>query len=177
METIMAKRNAESFAEDAETLDDYDDILDRSFDDIPMPKDVPLTSYNAVCDGISFMKPKKEGGNPKVLAFFKLTSPVEPLDDDVMAELGADYDFTLNRYARSVWISEGRDWKTVLEILHSLGVDTEDKTVKEAMKSAEGHEAVVRLQRGRTYTGQDGKEHGGQIEVGSIYGLAEGDDD
>jgi hypothetical protein len=176
METIMAKRNAEQFAEDAQDLDDYDDILDRSFNDIPMPKDVPLTSYNAVCDGISFMKPKKEGTSPKVLAFFKLTSPVEPLDDDVQAELGADYDFNLNRYARSIWISEGRDWKTVLEILHSLGVDTEDCTVNEAMKSAKGKEAVVRLQRGRVYTGTDGKEHGGQIEVGSIYGVADEDD-
>jgi hypothetical protein len=175
MENKMAKRNAENFADDAETLDDYDDILDRSFDDIPMPKDLPLTSFNAVCDGVSFVKPKKEDGNPKVLFFFKMTSPVEALDDDVMAELGTDYDFNLNRYARGVWIGEGRDWKTVLEILHTIGVDTEDKTVKEAMKSAAGHEAVVKLQRGRTYTGNDGKEHGGQIEVGAIYGMAEDD--
>jgi hypothetical protein len=172
----MSKRNNETFADDAETLDDYDDILDKSFSEIPMPKDVPLTNYLATCDGMSFVKPKKEGVSPQVLVFFRLSSPVEALDEDDIAELGTDYNFELNRYARQVWISEGRDWKTVLDILHTLGVDTEDGlTVKEAMKNAKGREAVVALKRGKPYTGSDGKEHGGQIEVGSIYGIEEGE--
>lgn len=169
----MAKRaTEENFSDDAETLDNYDDILDRSFNEVPMPKDIPLTSYVATCDGAFFVKPKKEGNSPQVLFAFRMNSPVEELDEDEAAELGENYDFSMNRYTRAIWIGEGKDWKTVLEILKTLHVDTEDKTINEALKAAKGKEAVVSLRKGKPYTGADGKEHS-NVEVGGVFEIAD----
>lgn len=170
----MAKRNVmddEDFSPDADSLDSYDDMLDRSFSEVPMPKDVPLTTYLATCDGAIFKKPAKEGVSPQVLFFFRLSSPVEELDEDAAAELGENYDFTMNRYARQIWLGEARDWKVVMEILHTLGVDTSDCTIKEALKSAKGKEAVVALKRGKDYTDRDGHARRGGIEVGTIRAI------
>src|SRR5690606_4101030 len=124
--------------------DDYDDILNRSWDDIPIPQVLPLGSYLLRNRNVTY-KPATDTASARVLFFYNVREPMDDVDADALAELGEDYDLSTNQVVASFFVESARDWDTVRNHLALHGVDLSGKTIREAFKEVRGKEVVAYL--------------------------------
>ncbi len=121
---------------------DYEDILNRSWGEVPKEKLLPKGSYLLKGQSAKF-KAGDGDTNPYVLI---VTSPVEAMDDvneEEFAELGADYDVKGNRIFTRVYLERGADYDALKTILTKFGVDTSDKaSLGDSLKEVRGKEVV-----------------------------------
>lgn len=126
--------------------EDYDDILNRSFDDLQ--DDKPLEGkWRLRVRNAAYVPPKSEDGSPTVLFFY---NPIEPLDktaEECMSELGDDYDPSENDVVARFWVDNNKSWKAVRNHLRKHeGVDW-DGTIKDVIqKGVKGAEVDAELE-------------------------------
>lgn len=117
-----------------EEVSNYDDILDRSWDEIPEVETLPDGTYVLKGRNAAYSGPKTEGQNGKVLFFYKVDSPIE-VDAEALASLGADYDIRENEAVFTIWIEGMKDWDAVRDHLALHGVDVADfANIRETLK-------------------------------------------
>lgn len=136
---------------------DYDDILNRTWDDIPEPVLLPGGSWLVVGQTAGLVKPKDEGGKLKVLFNLKAKEPVQVAQEE-LDELG-DYDITINDLQYTVYIESAADWDKVRKFLEIFGVEMSGRIVGgdgklTFAKAFRGAEAVAEVGQ-RNYTNQD----------------------
>jgi len=125
---------------------DYDEILNRSWDDIQEDKLLPVGSWLLKISNISYQKGQGDK-DPVVLAVFNPKEPMTDVDDDQINELGSDYDYTQNRLFKRFYISGDADWKGVKRVLELAGVEVKGKSIIDAFKEAKGREVVGYLEQ------------------------------
>jgi hypothetical protein len=111
---------------------DYDDILNRSWDDIPEPKLLPGGNWLMVGKNAALVKPKEEGKSLKILFTFGAKSPVD-VAEDLLDELG-DYDVTINEVSHTIYLETASDWNKVRKFLALVGIEMEGSILDEAGK-------------------------------------------
>lgn len=137
--------------------DDYEDILNRSWDDIPEPQLLPDGNWRLKLRNATYQEAKSADKSPVVLFVY---TPVEPLDDvdaDRLEELGAEYDFTLNRLFQRFYVENGRDWATVKRHVAKHGVDTTGRSIKESLEVLKGS-TIIGFLAATTYTNAAGEQ-------------------
>lgn len=92
-------------------MSDYADILTRSRADLPKPKTLPTGTWGLVGRNASFVAPKEEGGNARVLFFYRAEEPFDDVSSSELESLGADYDFSINDLVHTIWIENDADWE------------------------------------------------------------------
>ncbi len=128
-------------------VDSYDDILDRSFDELQDDKILPLGFWILRLRNAHFMAPREEGQSAQILFFYHPVEPTDDVDADELAALGEDYDYTENQIVFKVWIEGNRSWKDLMNHLkkHS-GVDWDAGSIREVIKTGvKGSEVTARL--------------------------------
>lgn len=137
---------------------DYNDILDRTWDDIPEPKLLPGGGWLVVGKTVGLVKPKEDGQSLKVLFTLKAKEPINVASEE-LDELG-DYDITINDLQYTVYVESAADWDKVRKFLGIFGVEMSGRIVNEDgklsfAKAFNGAEAVAEVGQ-RNYENKDG---------------------
>lgn len=137
---------------------DYDDILNATWEDLPVAQLLPVGNWLLKGSNVAFIKAKTEDEKSKVLFTYKAHSPVN-VADDLLEELG-DYDITINDLQLQVYIENATDWANVRKQAELGGVKVEGKLFDDAGKLAfakafRGSEVVAEVGQ-RNYTNRDG---------------------
>lgn len=133
----------------------YDELLNRSWDEIPEPKTLPGGNWLLELRNIAYKGPT-DTANAKVLVFLTPKQPSEDVDSSALADLGDEYDVSENQIVHTFWVEHQRDWQAVRNFLTMLGVDMKGKSQIESFKAAKGGEIMGYLDE-RTYTNSAGQ--------------------
>lgn len=135
---------------------DYEDILNRSWDEIPEPEILPVGSYRLKSRGATFMEAKSDSQNDRVMFIYSAMEPLPDVDADALAALG-DYDISQNRLFYTVWIEGVQDWDKVRKhiLKHNLEV-VEKETPFETFKRMKGTEVIAWIDQ-RSYENKSGE--------------------
>lgn len=113
---------------------DYDDILNRTWEEIPTPVLLPAGGWLLVGKNAALVKPKEEGKSLKILFSYQAKEPVS-VAEDLLEEL-ADYDISINDLSFTVYIETPADWAKVKRHLALAGVEMTGSILDEAGKLA-----------------------------------------
>lgn len=129
---------------------DYDDVLNETWDDLPVEKTLPDGGYRLKGTNVAWVKPKTEGQKAKVLFSYEAKEPLT-VDADVLEEkLGDNYDLALNNLTFTIFIETAKDWQQVKKHLKVHGIEAEgplfDDNKKLAFaKAFRGSEVVAQI--------------------------------
>ncbi len=113
---------------------DYESILDRSWDDLPTSKTLPVGFWRLRAENAVFMKSRDEDKSDAVLFVYSPKEPHDDVDEDALLELGPEYDYTQNRIFAKFWVETGKDWDQVRTHLIKHGCDLTGRNVRETLK-------------------------------------------
>lgn len=114
---------------------DYESILDRSWDELPESKILPVGFWRLRGMNAVFQKPRSENQNPSILFVYSATEPSDDVDADALEELGEGYDWTQNRVYARFWIETAKDWDAVRKHLIKHGCDLTGRNVRDTLKN------------------------------------------
>jgi hypothetical protein len=129
---------------------DYDDILNRTWEDVPEPVLLPVGDWLIAGKNAALIKPTKEGQSLKVLFSYGAKSPVA-VAEDLLEELG-DYDITINDLTYTIYLESAADWDKVRKHLALHGVE-----MTGAILDDNGKLAFNKAFRGAEVVGQVGQ--------------------
>lgn len=132
-----------------------EEILNRSWGEIPEPKTLPGGSWLLKTRNASYV-PAKDDNNAKALFFYVPREPMNDVSESELADLGADYDYSANQVVFTIWLEGPRDWDNLRKHLEKSGVDVSKGTVLDSLKAAKGTEIVGYL-GSRTFTNRAGE--------------------
>lgn len=138
-------------------VNDYNDLLNTAWDEIPEIKLLPTGSYLLKGKNASFQAPKQEGQNAKVLFFYIPVDAIE-VDAEALAELGDDYDISENQVVYTIWIENSGDWNKVREHLAKHGIEDGSQSIGDSLKKSFRGTQVVGHIDIDTYTPKGGGE-------------------
>lgn len=138
-------------------VQDYNDILNTAWDEIPEAKLLPGGTWLLRGKNASFQPPKEEGQNGKVLFFYIPVDPIE-VDQEALQELGEDYDVSENQIVYTIWIEGMRDWAKVRDHLAKHGIDDGSQTLADSLKKSFRGTQIVGHVGVRTFTPKGGGE-------------------
>lgn len=121
-----------------------EEILNRSWDEIPVPKLLPVGSYLLKTRNASYLAGKDEN-SPKALFFYVPKEAMDDVDGAALDDLGADYDFNANQIVFTKWLESPKDWDELRQHLAKHGVSTEGRSLKETLKDVKGTEVIAYL--------------------------------
>lgn len=140
---------------------DYDDLLNRTWDDIPEDKLLPGGGWLVAGRNASLVKPKEDGQSLKVLFNMKAKEPVSVAQEE-LDDLG-DYDVTANDLTYTIYVEKPSDWNKVFKFLDTFGVtvDRSDPILNSEGKLAfskafGGAEAIAEIGQ-RVYQTREGE--------------------
>lgn len=147
----MAKRNrSEAQSEDAARDGDYANLLNMTWDDLPLEQLLADGDWEFVGKNAKLMEPKEEGKNPQLLFFYKAVQPVE-VSDDLIAAMG-DYDFRQNDVSAQIWLDKASAWRgKVGPHLEKHGINPAGKLVQDLLKEFKGSHVIATVGQ-RNYT-------------------------
>lgn len=96
-------------------MTDYQELLKKSWDELPKPKLLPVGSWGLRGRNAAFVEAKEEGKNSKVIFFYQATGPMEDVSETELEALGADYDFAINDLTFTVWVESAADFRKKVE--------------------------------------------------------------
>lgn len=150
-------RKVTQAAADEVAAESYDDILDRSWSEMPKALNLPLGTYELEGRNASFLKADTDKNlNARVLIFDKVIQPMEDVDEDAIRALGENYDFTNNEVVTTIWLEKDVDWDEVNQNLQKRGLDTDSMTLRESLKAVKGTRVLAYLNQG-TFTTRSGE--------------------
>ncbi len=133
---------------------DYEDILNRSWDEIPEPQVLPVGSYRLKSRGATFME-AKESTSDRVMFIYNAMEPLPDVDADALGALG-DYDISQNRLFFTIWIESYADWDGVRKHIAKHGLEiVPGETPKETFSRMKGSEVIAWLDQ-RSYENKAG---------------------
>lgn len=139
---------------------DYDDLINRTWEDIPEPELLPNGGWMLEGGNVSLIKPKEKGKSSKVLFSYKAKEPVS-VPDDLLEEMG-NYDFSINDLNFTIYLENASDWDKVRKHLelHGIELNKKDRLVNEAgklsfAKDFRGSKVIGDI-RDRNYENADG---------------------
>lgn len=105
-------------------MSDYEDLLNKSWDEIPDPQNLPSGQWHVKGTNAALVKPREEGQSLKVLLTFRAVRPVN-VAEDLLEEMG-DYDFTANDLQYTQYIEGAADLAKLRKLLaKSFGIEVE----------------------------------------------------
>ena len=104
------------------SVDNYDDILNATWDDIPVEHVLPTGGWLLRGDNAAFIRPKEEGKKAKVLFTYKAVQPTETVRAEDLEELPEGYDLSINNLQHQVFIESAADWDNVRKHLAKHGI-------------------------------------------------------
>ncbi len=123
-------------------MSDYEDILNRSWDEIPEPQLLPVGSWRLKNRGASFMEAKSADQNDRVMFIYTAMEPLQDVDADAIAELG-DYDIGQNKLFFTIWIEGYNDWDAVRKHIAKHNIEVvPGETPLETFKRMKGSEVI-----------------------------------
>lgn len=153
----MARKNTQETA--ADDGEGYDDILNRSWDELPIDKLLPDGTYILRARNANFQR-GKEGKSSKVLFYFTVTEALDDVPQDALEALGADYDITENEVVKQSWVngrgSRQKDWRDAIATLRALGAYDDTVPILSNLKNVAGKAIKARLGY-RSYTNNQGQ--------------------
>jgi hypothetical protein len=135
--------------------DDYVDILNKSWDDIPEPKMVPVGSFRLKGVNAKYMEAKDGDKNDALLFVYAPMEPQADVDPEELEELG-DYDISQNRVFARFWLETANDWDGVRRHLAKHGIESGGRTIKETLAAFKGSEVIAYLDH-RTFVNSVGE--------------------
>lgn len=136
--------------------ENYSDILNRSWDDIPEPKTLPVGTWLLRGRNVAVFPPQEEGKSTRVAFFYEAAEPMEDVSQDELAALGSDYSFAENDIVKQFFINRSKDWHSVKKHLELHGIDLTGKTIPESFKEFKGAEVYSYLGT-KTFTNKSGE--------------------
>jgi hypothetical protein len=133
----------------------YEDILNRSWDEIPVPKLLPVGSWLLRGRNVALFPPKEEGQSMRVAFFYEAKEPMDDVSEKELAELGDDYAYSENDIVKQFFINRNKDWDAVRKHLALHGIDGAGKTQADTFKEFKGAEVISYLTT-RTFTDASG---------------------
>lgn len=121
----------------------YESLLDRSWDEIPEVKALPVGSYRLRGRNASY-KAGDGDKNPFFLFVYEVREPMDDVDEDALADLGPDYDVQENRVFHRIWVETGADMDGVRKHLAKHNVPL-GGTIKDSLKAFKGTEVIAYL--------------------------------
>lgn len=121
---------------------DYEDILNQSWESIPVVQTLPDGSYLLKGRSAKYQPAKNEDGSPAVLFVY---TPKEAMDDvsaDELAKLGDNYDVGANRIFSKFFVNDGADWDKVRKHLVKHGIEATG-SIEDSLKAFKGTEVVA----------------------------------
>jgi hypothetical protein len=119
----------------------YNDLMKTAWKDIPVAQVLPNGTWKLRCKSASYKPAREEGKADTVLIVYEAIEPMEDVSEDALAELGADYDYTMKPIFHRVWIKESQDMDRFRTLLAKHAIDTNDyENGIEAMKALKGTE-------------------------------------
>lgn len=133
--------------------DTYDDILNRSWDEIPAPKLLPDGDYLLKARGGKY-NPAEGNRNARINFGYTVEDAIEIDDPDARAELGENYDFGENDIFHTVWVEKAKDWQGVAKHIRAHGIETEGMNVQDTLKAVRDALVIARIGT-RSYVKKD----------------------
>lgn len=146
----------------------YEEILDKSWDELPEQVAVPDGTYLLRGTGAKLKEASSEDGNDYVLFMYKVVSATDDVDEKALAAIvkGGEVEDVAKPVSYRVWIEQASDFRKVGRHLEKHGVDPRDyeeegndflENLKAALKAFRGTEINGYLTT-RTFTTQGGDE-------------------
>lgn len=137
--------------------DNYEDILNQSWDNIPVPKLLPEGSWLLRGQNAKYQPSKGEDQAPTVMFVDVPKEPMNDVDAEELAKLGDNYDLANNKLFTRVFINDASDWNKARKILKAHGIETEGQSIQDSLKAYKGTESIAFLSQ-RTFTNKAGEE-------------------
>lgn len=125
--------------------ENYEDILNQSWDNIQEAAVLPVGSYLLRARNASFQPSKDADKSSTVLFVYSPKEPMDDVDSNELAALGADYDISENRIFARFYVETAADWNSVREHLKKHGIDPAGKSIADSLKAVKGTEVIAYL--------------------------------
>lgn len=138
-------------------MNEYDELYNRTWADIPEPKTLPEGSW--VLKATSAARKNNEDNDkmgPTVNVVFSVVEPMNDVDTGELDALGDNYDVTGNKIFHKFFLRDGGS-ENVRKFLKNLGIYDETLTPDENLKLVKGQQVVAFLGQ-RPYKDRDGNE-------------------
>lgn len=135
--------------------DDYEDILNMSWDEIPEEKALPVGSWRLRGRNSAHLAAKGDTSE-RVLFVYTAQEPLDDVDEEALGALGPDYEFSENQIFATFWCERKADWRKVEAHLQKHGIETEGQNVGESLKEFGGQEVIAYLNQ-KTFTNNMGE--------------------
>ncbi len=135
--------------------ENYEDIMEQSWDDIPTDKLIPIGSYRLKGTNMAFVKAKSADANDAFLFVYSVMEAEADVDPDELALLG-DYDLSAKKVFFRAWLESAADYDNVRKHLKKHGIDPGGRTVKESAEAFKGTEVIAYLEH-RTFENNIGE--------------------
>lgn len=103
--------------------DSYEDIMNMTWEDIPEAVTLPVGPYKVKGKFLSYRAAQDEGQNDRFSLTFSVEAPLDGVDEDALAQLGDDYDFSVNQVEKTLWIDSRASWAEVARTLRTVGIE------------------------------------------------------
>lgn len=116
---------------------DYDDILNRSWEEIPSEQVLPIGHWVVRAKNAAFIRPKEEGKHSQVFFSYVAYQPTDDVDEAELEELvNSGYDISITRLSHTIFIETAADWSKVKDHLASHGLTMSGKIFDDKGKLA-----------------------------------------
>jgi len=103
---------------------DYESILKGSWDNIPDLKLLPPGTWRLKCRAAKFSPNKNPKVSPQIVFAYEPVEPMDDVDDEALAALGKNYNYSENRIFETLWAGgSANDWAKITAHLALHGID------------------------------------------------------
>ena len=117
----------------------YSEVMERTRNEVPEPKDVPVGTYRFMAISGKTFAPKDEDSNGGIMVVMQ---PIDAFEDVDAEELGALGDYTKERIFHRVFIDGGRAEWNAWAFLDLFGLQTDGRTFKDVLDDVKGMEII-----------------------------------
>jgi len=137
--------------------DNYEDILNQSWDQIPEAQTLPVGSYLLRGRNASYQPAKDADKSPVVLFVYQPKEPMDDVNEEELAALGENYDIADNKIFVRFYVDDNAQWDVVRNHLIKHGIDPKGKSIADSLKAFKGTEVIAYLDQ-RQYTNAAGEQ-------------------
>ena len=128
----------------------FEDILNKPASEVKPPQAYPVGTYHCLVDGPATPGKSSQKQTDFLQFRFKILSPMQDVDAQQAAELQIAGKMITSDY----YIVESAVWRLKELLVDHLGLEEDDKTLRELVSMAPGRQVLVKL---RHEASQDGK--------------------